>query len=117
VSSVLAVDNLQLNAGSEETIIPVLLTPGTHIIQIGACAIDFLGLCDWHGTAALSGTFAAGETYKMRVLEDPPKRLFADYRIKRTWIEDSAGNPITPVAPMADNNPTSSSVPIFIPVK
>jgi len=117
ITYVISIDNLQTNNGPSDSHTPLLLNPGTHLVQVGACDQDFFGSCDWYGSAMFSANFAAGQTYTMRVVKDPPKRLLADYRIRHAWISDSAGNSITPVAPMADNGPKTSTVPIFIPVK
>jgi len=113
---VVGIDNQLTNTGPRGWQTPMFVTPGTHILQIGACVHDFMG-CGGFGFVTFAPNFEAGKTYVLRASQayldghGPFKPAVSD-----VWVEDATGIHVTSSAKLVYGGAAPAVVPIFIPV-
>ncbi len=107
-----AIDNQVLPNGDDGWKTPILVTPGTHLIQLGACQHEVLLGCEAFGSITLSTNFEAGKTYTLQAVLMNAGRL-AEFT---GWIADSSGARISDQGTAAFTGTQQTVIPVFIPV-
>lgn len=98
---------------------PLLLTAGTHQLQIAA---DFYPFPSESGFTTIPVTLAAGQSYYIRATGGPIAFKNTNGKVSlpasglMVWIEDASGKVVTPKTMIALQAP-AETIPIFIPAK